>query len=218
MTSACRRAPGGWTPAHPSAGRISGAGVRSARHGQRGNSAETYVDLVVDRADVHAVPVRTPAHGRHGAADVERRHGLLSRVVAALPYFHGAVVRAGGEELRPRAAGHGAVDRVDDFAVRAYFLDLLAGRHVGHGESVVGRHGVEEGGEEGPLQVENRRFCVAGEKPVVGVGCVCPPQSSKESKVLQTRLDVGYLHIPLSVEQAATFWPVGSNLQLRISP
>lgn len=56
------------------------------------------------------------------------------------------------------------------------FTDALAGGEVGHVEVVVGGDGVEEGGAEGPLEVENGGFGLGGEEAVVRVGGVCPPE------------------------------------------
>jgi hypothetical protein len=47
--------------------------------------------------------------------------------------------------------------------MRANFSCLLAGSDVRHSQCVVGGYGVDERGEEGPLQVEDRCFSVAGE-------------------------------------------------------
>ena len=82
------------------------------------------MDLIVD---VHVRPVCSPAHGRHGAADLKRRHGQPPALVTALPDLDGPVVRADRHELDARAAGQGgAIEVVDDAAMREDFVLSLA--------------------------------------------------------------------------------------------
>jgi len=58
----------------------------------------------------------------------------------------------------------------------AYLADSLASCHVSHTECVVGGDGVECGGEEGPLEVEDGSLGNAGEQTVVCVGWICAPE------------------------------------------
>jgi len=133
------------------------------------------VDLVVQRANVDVDAVCAPADGCDGGFEVESDDGLLPSVFSSFPDLDCAVVGAGGDELGAAAAGHGAVDGVDDFAVGADFAEALAGCEVYCCEEVVCGDGVEGWGAERPLEVEDGGFCEVGDEAVVGVWRVGAP-------------------------------------------
>ena len=99
---------------------------------------------------------------------------------ASVPHLHRPVVRRGRHEFLPAPTRHRSIKRVDDLAVGADFAHALAGGDVRVGERVVGGDSVNEGRAEGPLEVKNGCFGVAGEEGVVGVRWVGSPQSYKQ--------------------------------------
>ena len=113
------------------------------------------MNLIIQRAHVQLRPIRAPAHRRRGTSDLKCRNGLLRRLLTALPHLHRPVVRRGRHELLPAPTRHRPVERVDDLAVRADLAHALAGGDVRVCERVVGGDGVDEGGTEGPLEVED---------------------------------------------------------------
>ena len=132
-------------------GRVSEDMLRSCR-------LHTHMSLIVQRAHIQLRTVRAPAHRRRGTSDLERCNGLLRRLLPALPHLHRPVVRRGRHELLPAPTRHRPVERVDDLAVRADLAHALAGGDVRVCERVVGGDGVDEGGTEGPLEVEDGRL------------------------------------------------------------
>ena len=104
---------------------------------------ETYVNLIINRTNIHIRTIRTPRNSRHRASHIKRRNGVLPRVLASLPYLHRAIVRARSHQLGPGTACHRPVHRIDNLAVRTDAAVSLAGGDVRHAEHVVCGDGVE---------------------------------------------------------------------------
>lgn len=101
------------------------------------------MNLIINSTNIHICTIRTPRNGRHRASHLERRNGVLPRVLASLPYFHRAVIRARSHQLGPSAPRHRPIHRIDNFAVRTNAAVSLAGGDVRHAEHVVRGDGVE---------------------------------------------------------------------------
>lgn len=69
----------------------------------------------------------------------------------------------------------------------ADFADTLTGGEVCYGEGVVCGDGVDYGGEEGPLEVDDGGFVETGEEAVVCVGGVGPPEGFRRSEDMDMR-------------------------------
>ena len=116
------------------------------------------MDFVVQSANVQIRAIRTPTHSGNGAAKLERRNSLLARFVTALPNLHRTVVTACGQQLGPSAARHSSVQGVDDSAMCTDFSRSLTGGNIRVDHGMVRRDGVEEGREQGPLEVGDGGF------------------------------------------------------------
>jgi hypothetical protein len=95
------------------------------------------MNLVVNRTDVDVVAVSAPTYGRDRAPNLQSCNWLLFSFISPLPDLHSAIVRASRDKLNPRAACHGSIEAVDDFAVCTYSSELFAGSYIGYGESMV---------------------------------------------------------------------------------
>lgn len=133
------------------------------------------MDIIVECRRIDIRPVRTPTNPRHGTAYLKHCNRFLPALIATLPDPHRPVITACGDEFDPSATGEGSVNGVDDFAVGTETTSAGAGGEVCVGEGVVGGDGVEEGGEEGPLEVEGGGFVDCGKEAVVGVWWVGTP-------------------------------------------
>lgn len=144
--------------------------------GAAGQAEETHMDLVVQRSRIYRRAVCAPRHARHRAPDLEYPDGLLAALVSALPHAHRPVVRSGGDELDACAACDGAVERVDDLAVRTKAAHARARREIRVRECVVRGDGVEEGVHQGPLQIHDGGLVRRRKEAIIGVGRVRPPE------------------------------------------
>jgi len=145
----------------------------------------TYVNLVVQCANVHVLAVCAPADGRDRTTYLENRNACLVALLAAFPYPHRPIIRACRNQLNASATSHCPVEGIDDSAMCAYFLDALASGNIRHIQNVVRADCIESRGVQRPLQVEDRRFVQTREQSVIRVRRVCPPKRCR-IKIIST--------------------------------
>lgn len=133
------------------------------------------MDLIIQRTDEDAVPVRAPAHARHGTSDVERPDRMFAALVATLPHLHCAVVARRRHQLDARTARERSVQCVNDAVVRTELAHPLAGRDVSIDECLVRRYGVKYWRVERPLQIKDRGFVQRCEVGIVSRRRIGPP-------------------------------------------
>jgi hypothetical protein len=110
---------------------------------KREEEERTYVNLIINGTNIHIRTIRTPRNSGHRASHLERRNGVLPRVLTSLPYLDGAIIRARSHQLGPGTSCHRPIHRIDNLAVRTDAAVSLAGGDVRHAEHVVCGDGVE---------------------------------------------------------------------------
>lgn len=131
------------------------------------------MNLVVQRPDIHVLPVRTPAYRGDWTSYVPHRNALF--VPFAFPHSDRPVVRARRDEFDPCTTRHRPVKGVNDSTVRTDFFNALAGSDIREGQEMICGDGVKGRRIEGPVKVEDGCLMKAGQKGVVGVWRICPP-------------------------------------------
>ena len=135
------------------------------------------MNLVVDGSGIDHRAVRTPAHCRHGAANLPHLHWSFRAVVAAFPYSDRAIVASGHDELSTRDAANSPVKAVDNSAVRTKLPNAFPRGERDDIEGVVCGRSVDERMDEREVHVEYGGLVQSREKAVVCIRGVGLPQS-----------------------------------------
>ena len=155
------------------------------------------MNFVVQCADEHVLSVGAPADRRDRTAYLENSNACLVTLLAAFPYPHRPIIRACRNQLNASATGHCPVERINDSAMCAYFLDALASSDIRHVQNVIRADCIESRGVQRPLQVEDGCFVETREQSVIRVRRVCPPKRYRiktistvnETQASETRTD-----------------------------